>query len=268
MYEKNGIKHLDGYMWKGPVLLRYFGVFPFNDVPEAINIGARVSGITEIGEGAFYHAYIEGARLPDTLKIIGKRAFKNCPNLQRLVIPEGVTEIRDSAFENCKKLKEVRLPSTLKSIGDFAFAGCESLQKLELPEALETVGEFAFAESGLKEIVFGDKVREIGRGACYRCRDLERAVLPPAKIMPAELFYDCLDLKYCTVPEGIEYLGQHMFHGCAILTAAGSIVLPASIQEIDSAFDDNDVDTFTIYAPEHSYAHGYAQRICAIALTS
>ncbi len=59
--------------------------------------------------------------------------FKNCMDLKKVTIPEGVTEIAKEAFHCCRNLTHVTLPASLKSIGAEAFAGCP-LTHLEIPE--------------------------------------------------------------------------------------------------------------------------------------
>ena len=45
--------------------------------------------------------------------IIQDYAFEDCPDLVKVVLPEGLTGIGVSAFDNCPSLEEVNLPSTL-----------------------------------------------------------------------------------------------------------------------------------------------------------
>jgi hypothetical protein len=71
--------------------------------------------------------------LPESVEIIGKDAFFGL-NITKLVLPEGVKEIRYQAFRNCKKLQSVKFPSTIESIGEYAFENCESLTTVEIPE--------------------------------------------------------------------------------------------------------------------------------------
>ena len=73
------------------------------------------------------------------------------PNMETVIVPEGVEEIGYAAFKD-SIASEVILPSTLLKIGPFAFAGCKNLTKLVLPEGLKTIDLYAFAFTNLKEI--------------------------------------------------------------------------------------------------------------------
>ncbi len=61
---------------------------------------------------------------------LGQNAFYECKNLKEIVIPEGITEIRENCFINCVNLERIYLPSTLKVIKTNAFKGCESLKEV------------------------------------------------------------------------------------------------------------------------------------------
>lgn len=55
------------------------------------------------------------------LRIIPEYAFANCPNIQDVDIPEGVSSIADTAFEHDSSIKRVSLPSTLNSLAEETF---------------------------------------------------------------------------------------------------------------------------------------------------
>ena len=94
--------------------------------------------------------------LPDTLKAIGERAFRQCTNLSGSInIPEGVESIGASAFLWCNSLTgSLSLPSTLKYVGGGeavdihgAFHGCKFNCELILPDNLEYIGHQAFSDN-------------------------------------------------------------------------------------------------------------------------
>ena len=65
-----------------------------------------------------------------SLKRIGNWAFYNCHQLQKLTIPEGVTEIGNAAFYGCTYLENLELPASVQTIGDNCFALCSKLQAI------------------------------------------------------------------------------------------------------------------------------------------
>lgn len=60
-------------------------------------------------------------------KTIASHAFYSCVNLEKIVIPEGVTDIGDEAFAGCTGLNELVLPVSVENIGRDAFKGCNKL---------------------------------------------------------------------------------------------------------------------------------------------
>lgn len=58
--------------------------------------------------------------IPDTVTAIANAAFSGTP-LEKITVPNGVTEIPAYAFESCAKLKEVVLPAGITNIGKNAF---------------------------------------------------------------------------------------------------------------------------------------------------
>ena len=61
-----------------------------------------------------------------------------------LVIPEGITEVKDYAFAKCTGLKSVSFPSTLTKIGECSFWTCTGFTGLSLPESITSIGMNAF----------------------------------------------------------------------------------------------------------------------------
>ena len=72
-------------------------------------------------------AYAESAlQLPGSLKIIEENAFYGDRSLGKVVLPDGITEIRSKAFAD-SSVSNVNLPVSLDCIADDAFDGCSSV---------------------------------------------------------------------------------------------------------------------------------------------
>lgn len=87
-------------------------------------------GVTTIGEEAFENNWMSKLSLPSSLESIGMGAFKSCYNLESVIIPDGVTEIKEFTFYLCASLTSVTIGSQAKSIGNFAFSSCQSLTSI------------------------------------------------------------------------------------------------------------------------------------------
>lgn len=113
------------------------------------------------------------------VKKVDSVAFMDCPNLESVILPEGVEEIGGSAFKNCKKLNSLQLPEGLLKVGYEVFEGCESLAILRLPDTVETLGKNVFSGmSSLQSIVLPPSLLSIGTTPFYDCPKLKKVALP------------------------------------------------------------------------------------------
>jgi hypothetical protein len=103
--------------------------------------------VTEIGFGAFDLCECRKVILPSQVNKIGDGAFGCCHYLEKINLPEGLTEIGEEAFREDGELKEIQLPNSLKRIGWGAFILCRQLERLELSDSIEFIGKDAFYSS-------------------------------------------------------------------------------------------------------------------------
>jgi len=104
---------------------------------------------------------------------IGGWAFRLCPDLSSIIIPEGVTFISDAAFFGCSGLTSVTIPNSVTTIDGPAFGACSGLTSITLGNQLTTIGDEAFyACSNLSSITIPNSVTTIGNNAFYECSSL------------------------------------------------------------------------------------------------
>lgn len=193
-----GLADANGFVIANNTIQAFYGAERNIDVPE---------GIVAIAGGAFDKTGIITIKLPSTLRKLGS-AFQGCDQLEEIIIPEGVTEIRDYSFQGCKSLAKAVLPSTLEKIGDSAFSGCNKLSDIDIPAKVSTIGNTAF----------------------YDCELIKRVVVPTnVKVIEHETFEYCLSLSELVLPEGLEAIGGRAFQGCENLSA---IVIPSTVQKM------------------------------------
>ena len=84
----------------------------------------------EIQDGVLlkYRGTAKNVVVPDGVSEIGKYAFygyDKMSDIERIVLPSGLTRIEDSAFMNCKRLREVIIPNSVEYLS--GFYGCSSI---------------------------------------------------------------------------------------------------------------------------------------------
>ena len=115
---------------------------------------------------------LSGGRELETIKL-PMRLRKMCSlsgqeKLEKIVMPDSITNMQSAMFSECKKLKYIKLPAKIKEIKSYDFAGCKKLKKLTIPKSVKTVSMSAFAGSGLKKIVLPENVTTIKNGDAGR----------------------------------------------------------------------------------------------------
>lgn len=169
--------------------------------------------------------------IPYGVTSIGANAFSYCYSLERIVIPETVTSIGGYAFYNCSDLEKIVIPEKVTSIGEYAFYNCSDLESIVIPDNVKNVGDYAFGEcSDLESAVIGEGVTSIGDKTFYGCTSLVVAELGVNVTSIGEYaFYNCSSLVIANIPDGVTSIGIRAFYGCYSLI---SVELGESVNDI------------------------------------
>lgn len=179
--------------------------------------------------------------IPDTyeglpVKKIGTGAFKET-DIERVYIPEGVTDIAHHAFTNCESLMSIALPESLESLGSNAFEGCKSARALYLGKNLTKISNSAFADCASIEVVFlPEALKELGTNVFSGCKQLGKVVFFGNKIttIPDGTFRDCVTLQEYDFPDALTTIGADAFRGCETIK---EFVIPDTVTKVsDRAF--------------------------------
>ena len=85
------------------------------------------------------------------------------PYIGKVVLPEGMTKIKDMQFFRSERMTSVKIPDSVTSIGDMAFLGCSHLTEIVIPPGVTTIGSNAFQDcKNLRKIVIPESVTSIG----------------------------------------------------------------------------------------------------------
>lgn len=181
--------------------------------------------------------------LPDDLRTIDRRAFRQQSISGSLIIPEGVTWIGDQAFLECVNLTGIlSLPSTLRGISYMAFEGCKFTCELLLPQNLNSLGFSAFRGCrGLYgNLILPEGLSEIEESVFSGCSNFSGDLNIPKNVKKIEsgAFSGCSGLNgRLTLPDGLESIGNNAFSSCRF---RGPLILPSTLKSIGSgAFESN-----------------------------
>ena len=178
-------------------IIRYIG----NSTSDTLEIPSTINGktVTSIGVSAFSNNFgdninIRNVVIPNTIKIIEDRAFKNNEYLENITFESGsqITNIADEAFSNISKLTNITLPPNLSYLGDGVFRGDKltsiignsnyswqnnllisddivyygNSTNVSIPSNVTKIAEYAFADSDITNIALNN-VRNVGLYAFY-----------------------------------------------------------------------------------------------------
>ena len=147
-----------------------------------------------------YRGLITEFIAPDCTAISGEACFKNCTNLTKVVLAEGVG-IQGRTFEGCKSLVELE-PRKFAGIQNDAFSGCSSLK-----------GKIENTAKGTD-----DKPASFANNVFLGCSSLEEVVAENVKILNERVFKGCSSLTNIVLSPQISTINKWAFDGCAKLT--------------------------------------------------
>ncbi len=148
--------------------------------------------------------------------------YINGKKVTDLIIPNGVTSIRNNMFQYVSELKSVVIPYSVKTIGSKAFYNCSNLASIIISDSLVSIGNDAFK-------------------GCYKLATVEFASIESL----CKIQYDNNDsnpLFYCdnlyvdgkiitilSIPDSITRIGDYAFSGCNCII---SVIIPSSVISI------------------------------------
>lgn len=120
--------------------------------------------VTAIRDRAFANVTLKSIKLPDSIKYIGKEAFRES-DIKELILPKNLEVIDDRAFQYANNLEgTLEIPENVRYIGQYAFQS-NYLTSIVFGKSIEIIEEGAFLYSELENIEFkgnGKNLKKIG----------------------------------------------------------------------------------------------------------
>jgi len=226
--------------------LKTIGEYTFRNTPSLKNIDVPAS-VTSIENRAFENSGLTKIDINQLRNVkMGNFIFRDCVNLEELILPQDMTVVPPSLASGCVKLNKIDLPVTVKKIEYHAFNET-GISQVILPSGLETVQMGAFAQTQLIELVipYGTKVVE------------------DIFVGPNGFGEDCLTMKSLFLPDTVTSIDNYIDRcpNAIVYCSAGSKAEAACKRYKASYLTDNSVNSgiHVYYNGKRISFHSYGQ---------
>lgn len=203
-------------------IVKYFGSDKVYTVP---------SGAASIQPLCFSGADFEKVIIPNGTTDLGYNTFYNCKNLKEVVLPSTLRTIGSSAFSKCTSLETINIPDKVSYLNYGLFGGCTNLKHIDLPNSLTGIDQYVFADTIIEELALPTTVASLKEYSLSHMAKLKKVTVRGTFTeIPAYIFYGCHSLETVEINEGVEVINNNAFESC---NALKNIALPSSINEIE-----------------------------------
>ncbi|MCR5195154.1 MAG: leucine-rich repeat domain-containing protein, partial [Pseudobutyrivibrio sp.] len=142
---------------------------------------------------------LSSVTLGRAMRTIPAGCFANTTMLKSIVIPKGITDIRETAFSDSGLLSiDLSKNQNITVIKKAVFDGCNYLSDIKLPSGITSLGTAAFRSGAYLNTDFLknlNKLETIG-DSCFETSKVEKAYIPPnVTYVGDSCFNSCLYLK-------------------------------------------------------------------------
>lgn len=201
------------------------------------------------------------------LTLIPARMFFGCHAIQKLYIPDNVSEIGEGAFSDCQGLSEIHLPASLETLHNRMFHGCP-LRQLEIPAGVQTVEESALLGTLLTKLTVNPNNTVFDSrdncNAVIRTKDSTLVAACNGSFIPEsvdsigyEAFAELDGIRSLTLPKNLKHVAPQAFMNLNNLTVITSYIEnPADVLAEDafSSWYTNPYEQATLYVPAGTLA--------------
>jgi hypothetical protein len=139
------------------------GNYAFYDCDSLVSIS--LPAVTSIGSAAFgYSDSLKTVDLEGASFVKLNSAFRNCPALESITLPDTVDGISQDGFHGCKALTSIKIPAACTYLGAYAFNGCSNLTSIDMTAAvnLKSTSNNTFNGTAITELVFPEGFESFG----------------------------------------------------------------------------------------------------------
>ena len=191
---------------------------------------------------------------------IGAYAACDCPLLERVTLPNGITAIGAHAFRSCELLKDVKIPTSVTQIGDSAFSTCKNLQSVTIPDSVTTIASLFSWCTALETAYLPSGLTSIPSTFFSNCYALKSISIPDSvTTISISAFSSCRRLSRVTIPSGVTNIATMAFQNCYGMSEYHlKPTTPPSLASTNVFFSiPNDCKIYVPYSEDHSILEAY-----------
>ena len=230
--------------------------------------------LKEIRMKAFSGTALTEFVAPEALQSIWSYAFEGCNALSEVEL-KNVRSLGDGAFRYCPELQSVTLPDTLTALGGDMFGGCTSLTEIDMPDNPITVPSTMFDGTAFYNdpanwdngVLYADGYLITGNSELAA---LTEYTVKEGTIVIADSAFNYPDagrqLEKIVLPDGLYRIGKSAFSGLYRLT---EINIPASVRAVGyAAFASTGYDTSDKFTDNGLYIDNWLVKVANVTMTS
>ena len=193
--------------------------------------------------------------IDNNVEILGRAAFGKCTDVNRIVLGDKITEIRDTCFMY-SGLTELNIPDSCTNIGRDIFFVCQGLTTVNIPVGIKELNYAIFEGSYIRDLILpDDSAFTFENGIIYDRNktkvilalgeSAEEVVIPEGVIEICDYaFKNQIKMQNVILPESLEKIGIYAFDCCIGLK---NIIIPKNVTEIcERAFENTSMTDILI----------------------
>lgn len=193
--------------------------------------------------------------IDNNVEILGRASFGKCTDVNRIVLGDKITEIRDICFMY-SGLTELNIPDSCTNIGRDIFFECQGLTTINIPVGIKELNYAIFEGSYIRDLILpDDSAFAYENGIIYDRNktkvilalgeSAEEVVIPEGVIEICDYaFKNQIKMQNVILPESLEKIGIYAFDCCIGLK---NIIIPKNVTEIcERAFENTSMTDILI----------------------
>ena len=209
-----------------------------------MNQDGQTYTVTGVGTCKDTVIYIPAAYEGGAVTAIGEKAFAGCTKVEKIVLPNSVTEIGDRAFYD-SGIVEFTIPASVKKIGTQIFFQANKLDTVHYNSDYANETASVFGATWIRKVVFGGK--KVPAYVCQSASGLSEVVIGKTVTeIGNNAFEDCTNLSNVTIPDSVSVIGEASFAGCSALD---TVEIPNSVIRINKRAFAGCTNLYTVTIP-------------------